>query len=141
MMKHVSTKTPFAFVRKTSMPNRKTLTFETALKWKKTGCNTSLGEHISIEDNAAEVLASCDHEDLDLDGLTELSPAAAKALSKQKSGSLSLGGLRSLLKGAADHFASYVGGSLGFDGLKCISESDGLALSKSVGSLHLSGLI
>jgi hypothetical protein len=122
------------------MNDKTTLTLEIARVWKNSGCNTTFKEYTSIDDDAADLLATCDGADLELDGLGALSPAAVRALSKQQNGSLSLSGLTSLSEAAAEAFAKYPGAALGFDGLKSLSEPVSIALAKFSGSLYLSGL-
>ena len=63
----------------------------------------------AIEDAAAEVLSEYDgYLELELNGLTELSDAAAESLSKNK-GDLALNGLTSLSDAAAESLSKYKG--------------------------------
>jgi len=118
------------------MSDNKTLTRKIALEW---DGNSSLRKYVSIDDDAAVVLANYDDADLELMGLTSLSLPAAKALSRQKNGSLTMSGLTSLADDIAGEFSRYEG-ILGLDGLTSLSLAAAQALSKSVQSLYLSGL-
>jgi len=68
-------------------------------------------EFTQIEDDAAELLSSFEVDELFLDGVAELSDAAAESLSKYN-GDLSLTGLKSLGDNAATSFSKFKGGYL-----------------------------
>ena len=65
-------------------------------------------------DDAAEFLSNCEIDELFLDGLAELSDAAAESLSKYN-GDLSLTGLKSLGDNAAASFSKFKGSCLDFN--------------------------
>ena len=68
-------------------------------------------EFTQIEDDAAELLSNFEDDELFLDGVAELSDAAAESLSKYN-GDLSLTGLKSLGDNAATSFSKFKGGYL-----------------------------
>ena len=98
----------------------------------------SLDGLVELSDAAAEALSK--HEgNLSLNGLIELSDAAAKSLSKRK-GDLSLNGLAELPDAAAEAFSQHKGGELSLNGLTKLSVAAAESLAKHGGELFLNGL-
>jgi hypothetical protein len=94
-----------------------------------------------ISDAAATALSNF-KGNLDLSGLSELSDAAAESLSKL-TGQLDLSGLTELSDAAAESFAESLSkddGWLAFNGLTKLSDAAAESLSKHQGRLYLSGL-
>lgn len=100
--------------------------------------SVNLGDFTSITDDAAEVVSKYRGGTLFLYGLTNLSDAAADALSRHQ-GDLELGGLTELSEAAAEALSKHQG-SLILDGLTELSDAAAEALSKHQGVLILRGL-
>jgi hypothetical protein len=103
---------------------------------------TDLSLFLVEEENEDEEWFSIDDEDeegeLELEGITELSDAAAESLSKHK-GELNLNGLTELSEAAAKSLSKHYG-ELNLDGLTELSDSVAQSLSKHKGCLSLNGL-
>jgi len=90
-----------------SVTEGKCLTREEAQRFVADPESVNLGEYASIEDDAATVL--CEHKgDLELDGVTSLSPSAARILAQFDGGALSLGGLSNIPRDVAETLSSAV---------------------------------
>jgi hypothetical protein len=116
------------------MPDNKTLTVEIARKWDQ---NRKLNEYTSIDDDAAEVLASYKDADLDFDGITSLSPKTVHILSKHIS--LGFDGLSSIENEVAAALSDF-SGFLSLRGLTSLSVAAAQSITKSVQFIDLSGL-
>ncbi len=92
----------------------------------------------SIEDDAAEILGNTTRW-LNLDGLTELSDAAAKSLSMHKDSLLQLKGLTRLSDAAAESLMNHKG-PIELDRLTELSDTVAELLSRSPGPLTLRAL-
>jgi hypothetical protein len=115
------------------------LTEDIALKCIEDEESVSLADYTSIEEAAARILGERYRgEALDLDGLNDLSAAAAGSLSKY-SGGLWLNGLTSLSDAAAEGLSNHEG-FLSFFGLKNLSPVAAKSLGMHVGDLALNGL-
>ena len=94
-----------------------------------------LSEFTELDDDAAESFSK--HVgDLDLDGLTSLSDAAAESLSRQKGNYLYLNGLPILSDAAAESLSRY-DGELQLSGLTSLSDAAAESLSRHEGKLYL----
>ena len=116
------------------------LTAATAELLAKNKSNLNLRGLTSISPIAAESLSKHKGDSLDLGGLTSLSDSAADSLSKHEGDSLGLGGLSSLSDSAAELLVKYKGDSLDLGGLTSLSDVAAASLSKYKGYLNLHGL-
>lgn len=112
------------------------LTLDIAEKFLEDSAAVDLEQFNSITNDAAAALTG--EEELSLNGLTNLSDAAAVALAKHK-GALYLNGLTSLSDAAVAALAKHEG-SLFLNGLTSLSNASAAALSKHEEYLSLDGL-
>ncbi len=116
---------------------KKFVTIEAVELFSKHEGDLSLNGLTELSDAAAELLSK-PQGDLSLCGLTELTDAAAESLSKHK-GDLWLDGLNELSDAAAVSLSRHQG-QLGLDGLTELSDAAAESLSKHQGDLWLNGL-
>jgi hypothetical protein len=114
--------------------DEKVLTKELAEQFLADEDSVEISKFTAIEDDAAESLSKCDYLYLYLDGLTELSDAAAEILSGAyrnhgKWYHLSLNGLTELSDAAAESLGKNVG-ELGLNGLTELSDAAAESLSQ-----------
>ena len=135
---------PTPVVQEEEVIDTSVLTAELAEKFAAGSPSVSLHMFTSIEDEAAKILGKTDVW-LNLDGLTELSDAAAKGLSKHKmssfasSGALQLKGLTRLSDAAAESLMKHKG-PLELHGLTELSDSVAELFRRSPGPITLRAL-
>jgi hypothetical protein len=116
----------------------KTITKAIAAKWMKDSDSVDLAAFQQLDEDAAKVLAKHDGK-LELNGLTQISDGAAKAIASFKGFLLEINGLSYLPETVARNLAKTKAG-LWLNGLKELSEETAKALSTHPGTLKLRGL-
>ena len=109
------------------MTEEKVLTKEIAEQFLADAKSVELSLFTTIEDAAAEILTK-EKTCLGLDGLTKISPIAAKYLANSEAGEFGLNGLTTLEEGVAAALSNYKG-NLYLEGLIEISDKDAESLS------------
>ena len=116
----------------------KTITKAIAAKWMKDSDSVDLAAFQQLDEDAAKVLAKHDGI-LELNGLTQISDGAAKAIASFKGFLLEINGLSYVPETVARNLAKTKAG-LWLNGLKELSEETAKALSTHPGTLKLCGL-
>ena len=116
----------------------KTITKAIAAKWMKDSDSVDLAAFQQLDEDAAKVLAKHDGI-LELNGLTQISDGAAKAIASFKGFLLEINGLSYVPETVARNLAKTKAG-LWLNGLKELSEETAKALSKTKAGLQLNGL-